>query len=189
MEADSLNNKRFEARHIQSLLGIDRNKLFYWMNTHQLVHPEFDKPDGTGTRAVFSFYNLLQLAIIKELKNCGIGLKPIKTIIDALSNYENESGGYCSSFFLKVKENILRNVFSFSTEHASIQFSVRKNKIVLSLREMELLPTSEGWEPSGNFYNIPILNYDENSQNSDYVVSLILFVEIAYDLKNRIEKE
>jgi len=72
----------FESRHIQDILGIDKNKLFFWTQTKQLLKPEIEEK-GRGGRSKFSFVNLLNLALIKELSEFGIELNAIKNILKA----------------------------------------------------------------------------------------------------------
>ena len=88
MTVDSLSSRHFEAKDIQKLLGIDKNKLFYWIKTHRLLKPEIEEASGTGTRAKFSIKNLLELATIKELISLGFDLNSIKKVKAKMDKYK-----------------------------------------------------------------------------------------------------
>ncbi len=75
----SLSLRLFEAKDIHRFLGIDKNKLFYWMKTYRLVTP-VKEAEGTGTRSQFSFKNLLELAVVKELADLGYNLRTIQRL-------------------------------------------------------------------------------------------------------------
>jgi len=99
---------RFEARDIQRLLGINRNRLFYWTHTHRLLVPGIAAADGTGKRAIFSAKNLVELAVMKALVDFGTDLRSIKIIKGYLDRKRDEfNGGNAFDFALKTegKEN------------------------------------------------------------------------------------
>ena len=79
-----LDLKQYQAKDIMRILNIDKNKLFYWIKTHNLLTPDIEEANGTGSRAIFSLGNLLELVIIKELKGLGFDLRTIKRIKDQL---------------------------------------------------------------------------------------------------------
>jgi DNA-binding transcriptional MerR regulator len=86
MIAHDLSHKQFTAKDVYRILGVDKNRLFHWINTHRLLEPDFDEGGGRGNRRRFSRNNLLELAIIRELHHYGIDLRivqQIKKILDA----------------------------------------------------------------------------------------------------------
>lgn len=89
----SLSNTHFEARDIQRLLDINRNRLFYWTHTHRFLVPEIAEADGTGKRARFSLKNLVELAFVKALVEFGTDLWSIKSIKEILDKTRDEFDG------------------------------------------------------------------------------------------------
>jgi hypothetical protein len=77
---ERLSFQQFEARDIQRILGINRNKLFYWTQSNRLLTPEVAEAAGTGRRARFSLKNLVELALIQALVDFGTDLRTIRTI-------------------------------------------------------------------------------------------------------------
>ena len=85
MMAHNLSQKQFAAKDVYRILGVDKNRLFHWINTHRLLEPAIDEGGGRGNRRRFSRNNLLELAIIRELHHYGIDLRivqQIKKILD-----------------------------------------------------------------------------------------------------------
>ena len=87
MKNDELRNKSFQAKDIKKLLGIDKNKLFYWSKTHQLLTPDIEEASGTGTRSKFSLKNLLELASIKHMVRSGLDLRAIEELKKGLDTF------------------------------------------------------------------------------------------------------
>ncbi len=86
MMAHGLSQKQLTAKDVYRILGVDKNRLFHWINTHRLLEPDIDEGGGRGNRRRFSRNNLLELAIIRELHQYGIDLRivqQIKKILDA----------------------------------------------------------------------------------------------------------
>ena len=81
-----ISNEQYEARHINDILGISRNQLFFWVKTHRLVTPDFEQGIGTGNRNRFSRKNLLEMMIIKELSSFGIDLRNIELIKNSIDS-------------------------------------------------------------------------------------------------------
>jgi hypothetical protein len=96
-----LSSNQFEARDVHRLLGINRNRLFYWTHTHRLLVPEVAEADGTGKRAKFSVRNLVELAFIKALVESGTDLRSAKNIKEMLDEKRDEfDGGNAFDFAL-----------------------------------------------------------------------------------------
>lgn len=80
----------FESRHVNEFLGIDKNRLHRWTQIKNLIIPVI-RSDGRGGRNKFSFENLLELDIVKELEQCGIELNTIGQIMRAIRNFKQAS--------------------------------------------------------------------------------------------------
>ena len=92
MNAEGLSDKRFGATDIMKLLGVSRNKLFYWFRTHGLVTPVV-VGEGSGNRTKFSFTNLVELALVKELVEFGFDLRSVKAFKYVLDSPVKEFEG------------------------------------------------------------------------------------------------
>jgi hypothetical protein len=57
----------FEARDIERLLNINKDQLYHWVKLRRLIIPEVEEGQGRGGRSKFSFKNLLDLSLIKDL--------------------------------------------------------------------------------------------------------------------------
>lgn len=73
-------NRHFESRHIQEYLNITKDQLLHWVQTRRLIKPAIEGK-GRGGRSQFSFENLLNLALIKELTDFGMELHSVKAIL------------------------------------------------------------------------------------------------------------
>lgn len=96
----NVNSQQYEARHIEKILGISKNKLFFWVKTYELIKPDIGQGIGTGNRNRFSRKNILEFAIIKELVSWGIDLhtiKKIKNTIDTTKVISWEKDGFIYS--------------------------------------------------------------------------------------------
>jgi DNA-binding transcriptional MerR regulator len=59
--------KHFRAKDIERLLNINKDQLYHWVKLKRLIKPEIEEGFGRGGRNKFSFKNLLDLSLIKDL--------------------------------------------------------------------------------------------------------------------------
>lgn len=74
-------NQLYESRHIKKYLGINKNQLYHWIQTKRLVKPAV-LGTGRGGRSKFTFEDLLNLSLVKELYEFGLDLNLIKKILE-----------------------------------------------------------------------------------------------------------
>lgn len=103
MKVASLSSRRYKARDIRELLGVNKNKLHYWI-LNGLIEP-VENPVGTGTRRVFSLKNLLELALVQWLSINGYGLSYIKEMKAALDKFNPKNKKSDYNIFMDVFEN------------------------------------------------------------------------------------
>lgn len=88
--------KHFEARHIQKLLDINKDRLYHWVKLKGLITPEIEEGTGRAGRSKFSFKNLLQISLIKDLHELRFELNEIchimKTVKEKAPLYDPETG-------------------------------------------------------------------------------------------------
>jgi DNA-binding transcriptional MerR regulator len=65
------------------VVGITYRQLDYWART-DLVRPAVTDAKGSGTRRAYSYRNLLELKIIKQLLDAGIRLEVVRDVFDEL---------------------------------------------------------------------------------------------------------
>ena len=63
------------------IVGITYRQLDYWTRT-RLVTPSIAAARGSGTQRLYSFNDLLQLKVIKELTDAGASLQKVRQSID-----------------------------------------------------------------------------------------------------------
>lgn len=63
------------------IVGITYRQLDYWTRTG-LVTPSIQAAEGSGTQRVYSFNDLLQLKVVKELTDAGASLQKVRQSIE-----------------------------------------------------------------------------------------------------------
>lgn len=63
------------------IVGITYRQLDYWTRTN-LVQPSLQPAKGSGTQRLYSFNDLLQLKVIKNLTDAGASLQKVRQAID-----------------------------------------------------------------------------------------------------------
>jgi DNA-binding transcriptional MerR regulator len=75
-----MNTLQYDPKDVEKILGVNRHKLFYWMKTHRLLSPDIKGSGGMGSKRIFSFKNLLEITVIKELVDFGLDLSSIESM-------------------------------------------------------------------------------------------------------------
>ena len=73
----------FNSKTACKLLGITRRQIGYWDETH-LIKPSVQEAGGRGSVRLYSFADLVQLAVVKSLIGQGISLQKIRKSINYL---------------------------------------------------------------------------------------------------------
>ena len=73
----------FNSKTACKLMGITRRQIGYWDETH-LIKPSVQEAGGRGSVRLYSFTDLVQLAVIKSLIDQGISLQKIRKSINYL---------------------------------------------------------------------------------------------------------
>lgn len=76
--------KKFNLVRAIEIIGVDRERLFYWISHKRLIKP-LVKGKGRGGRTFLSLENLLDLALINELSILGISLETISEFLESTS--------------------------------------------------------------------------------------------------------
>ena len=85
MEAGSMQSAQsaFSGTRTAEIVGITYRQLDYWART-DLVRPALTDAAGSGSRRRYSYRNLLELRIIKQLLDAGIKLETVRDVFTNL---------------------------------------------------------------------------------------------------------
>jgi len=73
----------FSGKLAAQVAGISYRQLDYWARTH-LVRPSLADARGSGTRRLYSYRDLLELRVIKNLIDAGIRLETVREVFSYL---------------------------------------------------------------------------------------------------------
>ncbi len=73
----------YRVPEVCKVVGISYRQLDYWARTG-LVTPSIREAGGSGTQRLYSFQDLLQLKVVKNLIDAGVSLQQIRRAIDYL---------------------------------------------------------------------------------------------------------
>ena len=91
------------------IVGITYRQLDYWART-DLLRPSISDARGSGTQRVYSYTDLLQLKVIKQLLDAGVSLRSTRKAIECLRS----SGAGVASASLVIADD--RSVLAHSGE-------------------------------------------------------------------------
>lgn len=73
----------FRAPNVCRIVGISYRQLDYWARTG-LVTPSVEPAHGSGTQRLYSFSDLVELRVIKQLLHAGVNLSKVRRALDVL---------------------------------------------------------------------------------------------------------
>jgi DNA-binding transcriptional MerR regulator len=73
----------FRGPQVCKAVGITYRQLDYWART-DLLRPSISDARGSGTQRVYSYTDLLQLKVIKQLLDAGVSLRSTRKAIECL---------------------------------------------------------------------------------------------------------
>jgi DNA-binding transcriptional MerR regulator len=73
----------FRGPQVCTLIGITYRQLDYWARTG-LLRPSLAEARGSGTKRLYSYRDVLELKVIKQLLDAGISLKSARRAVDCL---------------------------------------------------------------------------------------------------------
>jgi len=79
----------FSGTRTAEIVGITYRQLDYWART-DLVRPSMADAKGSGTRRKYSYRDLLELKIIKQLLDAGIKLETVRDVFSNLRQHVGE---------------------------------------------------------------------------------------------------
>lgn len=76
----------FSGTQAAKIVGISYRQLDYWART-DLIRPTAADATGSGSRRVYSYRDLLELRVIKNLLDAGIRLESVREVFTYLRNH------------------------------------------------------------------------------------------------------
>lgn len=76
----------FSGTQAAKIVGISYRQLDYWART-DLIRPTAADATGSGSRRIYSYRDLLELRVIKNLLDAGIRLESVREVFDYLRNH------------------------------------------------------------------------------------------------------
>lgn len=75
----------YDSKKVAKVLGVTFRQLQYW-DEKGIVKPSVRKASGRGTLRLYSYEDLVQLKVVKKLRDSNISLKKIKRSVDYLKS-------------------------------------------------------------------------------------------------------
>jgi DNA-binding transcriptional MerR regulator len=82
----------YRVPEVCRIVGISYRQLDYWART-DLVRPSVRDAGGSGTQRLYSFQDLLQLKVVKNLLDAGVSLQQIRRAIEYLKDTKQSLHG------------------------------------------------------------------------------------------------
>src|SRR5438045_7566206 len=76
----------YSGKAASAIVGITYRQLDYWART-DLVRPSLADASGSGSRRKYSYQDLLELRMIKNLLDAGIRLETVRDVFTNLRSY------------------------------------------------------------------------------------------------------
>jgi DNA-binding transcriptional MerR regulator len=76
----------FSGTQAAKIVGISYRQLDYWART-DLIRPTAADASGSGSRRIYSYRDLLELRVIKNLLDAGIRLESVREVFAYLRNH------------------------------------------------------------------------------------------------------
>jgi DNA-binding transcriptional MerR regulator len=76
----------FRGKQASEIVGISYRQLDYWART-DLIRPTGADAKGSGSRRVYTYRDLLELRVIKNLLDAGIRLESVREVFAYLRNH------------------------------------------------------------------------------------------------------
>ena len=79
----------FNSKTVSRIVGVSLRQIQYW-DERGFIRPSVRLPDGRGSRRLYSFSDLVQLKVVKELTDYGLSLQRIRRCLHYLKRYSPE---------------------------------------------------------------------------------------------------
>jgi DNA-binding transcriptional MerR regulator len=79
----------YRGPQVCKIVGITYRQLDYWARTG-LVRPSVMDANGSGTQRLYSFRDLLELKVIKQMLDAGISLQSARKAVESLRGFNKD---------------------------------------------------------------------------------------------------
>src|SRR6476620_11750642 len=79
----------FRGPQVCKIVGITYRQLDYWART-DLVRPSVMDANGSGTQRLYSFRDLLELRVIKQMLDAGLELRSARKAVESLRDFKKD---------------------------------------------------------------------------------------------------
>ena len=79
----------FRGPQVCKIVGITYRQLDYWART-ELVRPSVMDANGSGTQRLYSYRDLVELKVIKQMLDAGISLQSARKAVESLRQFDEE---------------------------------------------------------------------------------------------------
>lgn len=86
----------YKTQEVTKIVGLTQRQLDYWDRTG-FFRPSIAAGSGRGKSRIYSFSDLIQLKIIKNLRNAGVTLSSLRMIAKYLHKIEGLEAPLCAS--------------------------------------------------------------------------------------------
>jgi len=76
----------YNTRMVSKITGLTVRKISYWDSNH-LIKPSIQGAQGTGSTRLYSFMDLVQLKVVKSLRDSGMSLQKIRKSISYIKKH------------------------------------------------------------------------------------------------------
>jgi len=136
MKHDS-NGEWFTAKDIKKWLGVSSGQLFHWGRSWSLFSPE-KKAKGRAFKDQYSFWNLHEIDLIKELYGFGFELSSIQLMIDSFGESHSSKKEKCSEIWGRF-QSLQKEVIEEEDYYKKIVFLVIKKRDEKFILDVEFL--------------------------------------------------
>ena len=77
----------FRGPQVCKIVGITYRQLDYWART-ELVRPSVMDANGSGTQRLYSYRDLVELKVIKQMLDAGISLQSARKAVESLRGFD-----------------------------------------------------------------------------------------------------
>ena len=84
-----MSEQGYRGPHVCKIVGITYRQLDYWARTG-LVRPSVMDANGSGTQRLYSWRDLVELKVIKQMLDAGISLQSARKAVESLRAFDED---------------------------------------------------------------------------------------------------
>src|SRR3972149_5435440 len=82
--------ENFNSKMVSRIVGVSLRQIQYW-DERGFIRPSVKHAEGRGTKRLYSFSDLVQLKVVKDLTDYGLSLQKIRRCLHYLKRYFPET--------------------------------------------------------------------------------------------------